>query len=152
MLRLLAYFWFASLAFAASAPGVQAVYMLPMTSGLDQYLANRLSSAGVYRVVTDPKLADAIFTDRLGSAFEQKLADLFPPPKPEGEKDDKDSGRPPKHVYTGGGAKNTIFLVDLKSRVVIWSAYEKPGRVTPATLDREAIRIVREIQKQQKEK
>jgi hypothetical protein len=150
MLRFLAYVCFASFAFGANVPGMQSVYVLPMTGGLDQYLAHRLSSAGLYRVVTDPKLADAIFTDHLGSAFEQKLTDLFPPPKPEGEKDD--SGKAPKHEYTGGGLKSTIFLVDLKSRTVIWSVYEKRGRATPETLDREAIRIVRQIQKQQKEK
>jgi hypothetical protein len=52
-----------------------------MSRGLDQYLANRLTNRRVFQVVTDSKLAEAVFTDRLGSAFEKKLADLFGKPK-----------------------------------------------------------------------
>ena len=52
------------------------VYVLPMAGGLDQYLAQRLSSDHVMKVVADPKLADVVLTDRLGEAFEQKLADI----------------------------------------------------------------------------
>src|SRR5438105_4290906 len=66
-------------------PEVKRVYLLPMTSGLDQYIANWLTKAGRFEVVTDPANADAIFTDRLGPAFEQKWAELYPPPKTEDE-------------------------------------------------------------------
>src|SRR5688500_13830221 len=66
---------------------VREVYLLPMSGGLDQYLANRLTREGRFEVVTDPKNADAVFTDRLGPAFEDKLKELYPrPPKPEHEK------------------------------------------------------------------
>ena len=67
-------------------------------------------------MVTDPKLADAVFTDQLGAGFEQKLDELYPPPV------DKDSGKadkndkPAPHISTFGRGKGTIFLVDLKSR------------------------------------
>ena len=37
--------------------------------GLDQYLANRLTDDHIFQVVTDPKQADAVFTDRIGEAF-----------------------------------------------------------------------------------
>jgi hypothetical protein len=57
----------------AELSSVHTVYLLPMGSALDQYLANRLTSEHVFQVVTDPKLADAVFTDRIGSAFEEKL-------------------------------------------------------------------------------
>ena len=121
-----------------------------MPGGLDQYLANRLTAAGVFRVVTDPKLADAIFTDQLGAGFEQKLTALYPPPQStDSEKADDDS-KPVAHVSSFGRGKGAIFLVDLKSRAVIWSAYEKPGRSTPAVLDRTAAHIVQQIKKQQK--
>ena len=132
----------------ADVPGVQAVYLLPMAGGLDQYLANRLTSAGVFKVVTDPKLADAIFTDQLGAGFEQKLTDLYAPPA---EDNDKDTG-PRSHPSSFNHGKGTIFLVDLKSHAVIWSLYEKPGRTTPDTLNRTASHIVQQILKQQKAK
>src|SRR5579871_6614586 len=74
-------FWVCSLA-GAGLSGIHAVYLLPMGGALDQYLAIRLTSEHVFQVVTDPKLADAVFTDRIGSAFEERLDDLYaPPPK-----------------------------------------------------------------------
>jgi hypothetical protein len=59
---------------------VQAIYILPMASGMDQYLANRLTQEGVLRVVTNPKQADAILTETLGPGFEEKMTELYPPP------------------------------------------------------------------------
>ena len=135
----------------ANLPDVQAVYLLPMAGGLDQYLANRLTAGGVFRVVTDPKLADAIFTDQLGAGFEQKLVDLYPPPESKDSDKDKND-KPAPHISTFGHGRGTIFLVDLKSRAVIWSVYEKPGRTTAGELDRTAAHIVQQIKKQQKTK
>jgi hypothetical protein len=147
-MRLLVCGLLASLVLGADVTGVKAVYLLPMTGGLDQYLANRLTGDQVFRVVTDPKLADAIFTDHLGDAFEKQLTGLYPP----AEADEKDDNKPQPHPSAFGRGKGTIFLVDLKSREVIWSGYE--GRIgpTPDLLDRTAVRIVREIKKQQKGK
>ena len=73
-----------SLTLALAAPPkaelaqVHKVYLLPMTNGMEQYLANRLTGLGVFQVVTDPKKADAIFTDRIGEAFEAKQTEWFP--------------------------------------------------------------------------
>src|SRR5438132_11683048 len=61
---------------------VRNVYILPMSGGLDQYLAKSLTQHRQYQVVADPKAADAIFTDRLGEPFEKKLSELYPPPPP----------------------------------------------------------------------
>ena len=76
---------FSSLAVALAAPPpktelllVHKVYLLPMTNAMEQYLANRLTGLGVFQVVTDPKKADAVFTDGIGASFESRLADLFP--------------------------------------------------------------------------
>ncbi len=150
-MRLLICALLAGFTLGANMPEVQAVYLLPMQGGLDQYLANRLSAGSVFRVVTDPKLADAVFTDQLGSVFEQKLVDLFP--TPESKDSEKDKGdKPAAHVSTFGHGRGTIFLVDLKSRAVIWSAYEKPGRAASDVLDRTAAHIVQQIKKQQKTK
>ncbi len=51
-----------------------------MGSGMDQYLANQLTKAGVFEVVTDPKQADAVLSDNVGEIFQKKLDDLYPPP------------------------------------------------------------------------
>src|SRR6266446_5980485 len=100
-MRLLFCLMLAGATLGADVPGVQAVYLLPMAGGLDQYLANRLTSEGVFRVVTDPKMADAIFTDQLGVGFEQKLTALFTPPA---EDNDKYS-RPAAHASAFGRGK-----------------------------------------------
>src|ERR1041384_4177745 len=120
-MRLLLCALLAGLTFGAGVPDVQAVYVLPMAGGLDQYLANRLTGAGLFRVVTDPKLADAVFTEQLGASFEEKLADLYAPA--DADKADGDE-KPPRHISSFGRVNGTIFLVDAKSRAVIWSAYQ----------------------------
>jgi hypothetical protein len=61
---------------------VHTVYVMPMTNGFDQYLANRLTNLGVFQVVADPKKADAVLTDGLGESLESRLEELFPPPEP----------------------------------------------------------------------
>ncbi len=78
---------------------VHTVYLLPMTNGLDQYLANRLTNLGVFQVVADPKKADAVLTDRLGAAFETRLAELYPeapPPAPPAAKSTEKPAEPAK--------------------------------------------------------
>jgi len=115
-----------------------------MPGGLDQYLANRLS--GMFKVVTDPKLADAVFTNQLGEAFEQQLAKLYPKPSAI-EKSDRDDGKREPRQSSFGRGRGTIFLVDLKSRAVIWSGYQKSNGSTPETLDRTASQIVQQIKK-----
>jgi hypothetical protein len=59
---------------------VKRVYILAMGSGMDQFLANQLTQEGIFEVVTDPKKADAIFTDNVGEVFQTKLDELYPPP------------------------------------------------------------------------
>jgi hypothetical protein len=169
---------------------VHAVYLLPMGSGLDQYLANRLASEHIFRVVTDPKLADAVFTDRIGNAFEEKLADLTAPPpaKPApgqaaanqaagnqagpnqaagnqtaGNQTGPNQTVPPAlAAFAGetanklsdpaanssfGRGKGTIFLVNVKSKQVIWSVFERPKTDTSAQLDRSASDIVSHLKR-----
>jgi len=46
-----------------------------------------------------------------------------------------------------GRGKGTVFLVDAKTRAVLWSIYEKPKDTQPATLDRTAGRIVESLQR-----
>ena len=91
--------WVAVLAFSAAlgaveiaGSNVQSVYLMPMSGGLDQYLAHQITSAHTFSVVTDAKHADAIFTDRLGEALRTQLEKLYPEPKKkEAAKKDDDS-------------------------------------------------------------
>ena len=71
-----------ALACAADLAGVHTVYLLPMARGMDQYLANQLTSGHVFVVVTDPKLADAILTDHVTEGFQSQLEGFSPTPKP----------------------------------------------------------------------
>jgi hypothetical protein len=161
---------------AAELSAVHSVYLLSMSNGMDQYLANRLTNQHVVQVVTDPQRADAIITDRIGEPLEGKLDELYPPPKPKEEakpaekvakgsadksKDadkDKEPGSgstvpgfepvnklAPRPVSTFGRAKGTVFLVDVKSRQVLWSIYERPKDTSPHQLDRTANRIVERL-------
>lgn len=153
----------AASAFAAEAPlkQVQSVYILPMASGMDQYLANKITRQGLFLVVTDPQRADAILTDRIGEPFERKYDELYPPPKkvepkPEKKDEDKaegsdkkenDSGPPMLQPSTFGRGKGTIFLVDRKSRAVIWSTYDRPANMRADSLDKTADQIVNRIKR-----
>jgi hypothetical protein len=151
--------------FGANSPhlsGVKAVYLLPMGNGLDQFLANRLANADIFPVVTDPAKADAIFTDKLGEALQERLNELYPPPpkpkpaakdtKSEGKSDDtqaesKDKIKNDLPRSSFGRGKGTLFLVDTKTRTVIWSAYEKPKNSTPDEMNRVAGKIADRLKK-----
>jgi hypothetical protein len=157
------------LLYGAELGGVRSVYLLPMSRGLDQYLANRLTNEHLFQVVTDPKRADAIFTDRIGAAFEEKLTDLIPPPPsakpapPPEAPEDQPKGRVlptetvnklsnPASSGTLGGGKGTVFLVDPKSHEVIWSAYQPPKNFSNTEMDRTASDIVSRLKRALKPK
>ena len=168
----------AAAAFATVNPQlhqVKRVYILAMGSGMDQFLANQFTKAGLFEVVTDPKAADAIVTDNVGEPFEKKLDDLYPPPPkpkaPEATKPAADSGttvdlgdsaadtKPVKKDglgdvdFSGGGnrsssfgrSKGNVFVVDRNSRVVLWSVYERPKNSTPGELTKTAARVVKRL-------
>ena len=73
------------------------------------------------QVVADPKIAEVIMTDRLGQAFEQQLKAI----RPDADKKSDDSAR---NTFRSTVPRGTIFLVDAKSRQVLWSDYQKPPR------------------------
>ncbi len=114
---------------------------------MDQYLANRLASEKVYLVVTDPRMADAVLTDMVGSNLEEKLEEIYPREKPKAEDGDMKGDTQPMRRAVFGRSKGTIFLVDVKSRSVIWSLFEGGSNTTPSGLDKTAGRIVGELKK-----
>ena len=144
---------------------VHSVYLLPMANGLDQHLANRLTNEHVFQVVTDPKLADAIFTDRIGVAFEEKLADLTANPEPVTPPPADD--QPPPNASVGnslnkladpaansslGRSKGTVFLVNPKSHHVLWSSFQPLKGSDSEQVNRKASDIVSRLKRDLKSK
>ena len=125
----------------AQEPGERSVYLLPMANGLDQYIAASLTAAHVFQVVTDPKSADLILTDQVGQDFEQRMSVLYPDTT--AKKDTSSEARP---SFKSSHRNGTLFLVDRKSRVVMWSDYEKPGNTSAPGLNRKAARVVKKLQ------
>jgi hypothetical protein len=154
---------------AADLNSVRNVYVMPMSRGLDQYLASRMASEGLFQVVTDPKLADAVFSDKVGETLRAQLETIFPTPKPESETDVEakeeektDTADIGKSVAAGltetenkterpasafGRSKGNIFLVEAKSRLVLWATYDPPKTNNARDLDRTASDIVSRIKK-----
>ncbi len=109
----------------ANLSEVKTVYILPMATGMDQYLASRLTREGVLQVVTDPAKADALLTDHLGASFEARVKELYPELKPvavtagaKGEAasqkaDDKGEAQAPEKA--GSGRSGALGGFDLKT-------------------------------------
>ena len=136
---------------AADVSGVKTVYLMPMSGGLDQYLATRLTNGGVIQVVTDPQKADAIFTDHIGAGFEQTLQSMYEEKKKsDGKLSADDFAKPPTGSISRG--KGSLFLVDRQSRVVLWSIYAKPKSSAPDEMNILAMKIVDQLGKDRKAK
>lgn len=129
----------------ADLAGLKTVYLLPMSNGLDQYLAMKLTSDAVLQVVTDPKKADAVFTDRIGHSFEQQFDNLYG----HAAKDTKDAKEANTTTGMQGGTRGrgAIFLIDVKTRDVVWSTYERPKSAGSDDLTRSAEKIARRLEK-----
>src|SRR5260370_39226599 len=134
---------------------VNIVYILPMSGSMDQFLANRLTTMGVFQVVTDPQKADAVITDRIGEAFQAKLDEVYPPPVPpkpvkdeksakDDKKDDLSAGKLTRQSSFNTG-KGNFFIVDRRSRNVLWSIYERPANSTPSELTKTAEKVVKPL-------
>jgi hypothetical protein len=138
--------------------GVKTVYVLPMASGLDQYLALQLTSSGVLQVVTDPKKADAILTDGIGARLEDSLSDLYGAPvdKDKSEKDKSGKAGTDDFAHPAmrplSSSRGVIFLVNRTSRDVLWSTFERPKNTQPEELKHAAQKIVDRLAKAPKAK
>jgi hypothetical protein len=134
--------------------GIKTVYLLPMTYSLDQFLAVRLAKGAVLQVVTDPKLADAILTDHIGTNLEEKLNALYGEKKDADPDKDKNKSQTQFAAPSGGSArsKGAVFLVDRKSRSVVWSDYVRPKSSQPSDLNHAADKIAGQLEKEKKGK
>ena len=135
------------------SPRYQTVYILAMNNGLDQHISSRITSSGALWVVLEPANADAVITDTLDDAFWTWLGKTFPP--------SGSSSPPPPSVSSGpnsfqgplfgressGRYRGTVFLVDPRKRVVLWSTYVLPRNSGPGELDRTAAHVADSLKK-----
>lgn len=145
-----------SLAASGELSQVRSVYLLPMSNGFDQYLASQLAVQGVFEVVTDPRRADAVFTDQIGPAFEQQLAELYPAapaPAEETKAEAETAGARESQaervefsrLSSFRRGKGNLFLVHRESRQVLWSIHQRPKNTSPPELNRTAAKITAKL-------
>ena len=144
---------FAAFTFGADLESIKTVYLLPMSRGLDQYLAQRLAAGSRFQVVTDPMKADAFFVDRIGSNFEERLTELLVPKSAVEKQDDPSSYtfyKPAMQPLSQG--KGNVFLVDRQAHAVIWSAFVTAKGTGAKDLSRVASELADRLNKIQKAK
>ena len=140
---------------------VQKVYLWPMSDSLDQFLAEQVATEGVFDVVIDPKRAQAILTDRISSKFLDGMEELFPTPEeiPEADKEEEEADDPASALagayrverspfYSASRAEGAVFLVDVRTREVLWSTFLKGYDTTPKAMHRQARMVVMRLKKQ----
>jgi hypothetical protein len=161
LMRLFYLFAALSVAYAgeprADLAEIKSVYLLPMTYALDQFIAIRLTRGGVVQVVTDPSKADAILSDHIGTSLEEKLNSLYGERKKsaeEAEDKDKDKNKSSYGAPMAGGTRSrgAVFLVDRKTRNVVWSDYVRPKTSQPDELSHVADKIAGQLEKDKKGK
>jgi hypothetical protein len=97
-------------------------------------------------------------TDAIGAAFEEKLDDLYGQKAKSDSKDDKDSKdskdtmNSSSRISPASRGRGAIFLVDRKTRDVVWSTYVKPVGSAPDDLNRIAGEIAARLAKDRKGK
>jgi len=125
---------------ARLSPRFQTVYILQMSNAFDQHLASRLTAGRVLWVVLDPRSADAVMTESLDDNFVSWMQRTFPPVAGTTTNDAAGS------VFPRSGdlherSRGTVFLVDPRKRIVLWSACELRKDTSSAEADRAAIRM-----------
>jgi hypothetical protein len=132
----------------AQLKDVKSVYLYPMAGGFDQLLAERIVAEHLYKVVPDPKLADAVFTEQLGETFLYNLDHIHTPPraaKTSGSTSTTSEADVAPHGSSFSRAKGTIFLVDAKSKEVVWSTFSKVKNSNSVELHKTAKRVVKQL-------
>jgi len=124
---------------------VRTIYILGMSNGLDQFLANRLTNSGVLWVVLDPLRADAILTDRLDEGFWTWLNARYPLSSKAPIPERGDDLRSKSLMGLTGRTRGTVFLVDPRSRLVLWSSYNQPRKASADELDSVAVRVTKSL-------
>jgi hypothetical protein len=123
------------------------VYIVPMANGLNSHIASRLTSSGVVWVVLEPGSAEAVLTDRVDDAFwgwstlHYKAAG-----KTSNTALHDDDPYRFEHSSTGP-YRGTLFLVDPRNGLILWSMYEPTPNTTSNALDLAATHIAASLKK-----
>ena len=123
------------------------VYIVPMANGLDRHLASRLTSSGAVWIVLDPENADAVLTDRVDEAFWAWSNARYKPAGKASSAALNDDDRSRYERPRMGGYRGTVFLVDPRNGVVLWSIYEPTPDTSPNSLDQAAVRVATNLKK-----
>jgi hypothetical protein len=132
---------------AQDLSSIRTVYLMPMSGGVDQYLAVQLTTNHVFWVVTDPRKADVVFTDRIGVAFEQSLRELGPEESDQSAEEGKTADYEKPAMAPLSRGKGSFFLVDHKSHNVLWSTYVRHKNNNASELNHMAEKIVEQLQR-----
>lgn len=127
-----------------------------MNSALDQYVAERAASEGLFPVTVDPAQAKTVMTDRIDAKFFEGMNEVFAPEAPAAQEETGEAAsgsiesglaarRPANRPR--GNPHGTIFLVDVQTRQVVWSAYIGEFDRNPKRLHREAKQVVGALRK-----
>jgi hypothetical protein len=127
------------------SPRFRTVYILGMASGRDQYLANRLTSGRVLWVVLEPGSADAVLTETLDDMFWTWLTRTYPPPAGATRPPGNESVGFRREIQSNQTHSGMVFLVDPRSKLILWSTYEPAKNSSPAELDHAAERIANQL-------
>jgi hypothetical protein len=141
--------------FAISSPGgefhlqlkTRTVYILPMANGLDRHLASRLTSSGVVWVVLDPESADAVLTDKVDEGFWAWSNASYKTAVKSSNAAVNDDDRSRYGRLRMGGYRGTIFLVDPRNGVVLWSIYQPTSDMSSNALDQAAVHVALNLKK-----
>jgi hypothetical protein len=123
------------------------VYIVPMANGLDRHLASRLTSSGAVWIVLDPEKAEAVLTDRVDDAFWTWSNARFKPGGKASNAAPNDDDRSRYDRPRMGGYRGTVFLVDPRHGVVLWSIYEPTPDTSANALDQAAVRVAINLKK-----
>lgn len=137
-----------ALAARAQLPEAKNVYVMPMSGGLDQHLALRLTEERLLQVVTDPHKADVLFTDRIGAGFEQAVQELYAQAAETKVTDSASAvSFTPPAMRPMSRSRGAVFLVERSTMNVLWSTFEEPKSSDPKELYKTAQRIVSRLAK-----
>jgi hypothetical protein len=141
---------------AADLSSVGPVYFWPMNGALDQYVAEQVTSEGLFPVTVDPARAKTVMTDHIDAKFFDGMNEIFTTkaePAAEAESTEAigsiEDGLAPHRAANRprGNPQGTVFLVDVQTRQVVWSAYIGDYDRRPKRLHSEAKQVVGELKK-----
>jgi hypothetical protein len=110
-------------------------------AALGERLNDLLRLAGPPPATTQPATETAKNKAEVSKAMEETPQPAVPPVFGDTVNKAASAG----NMATSGHGRGTIFLVDVKSRMVLWSTFERPKDFSPRELDRTAERIVKQL-------